>query len=174
MAMKATINTLTRDNLIAWGYEYDESAPYAIVRHFKTTGPKPVGSLKNGAAVIPLPNGDRPRAGVVSWILHNGDIPDGYTVALQDPTDGRIGNTELVTLEEAKARRKAARAAAASGPREQSTLPRGITQDSRGYYHASFMVNGKRTHKTSRDLDSLTFWLFKERDGLDLTMGGKL
>ncbi|CAM6298222.1 HNH endonuclease [Citrobacter sedlakii] len=174
MAMKATINTLTRDNLIAWGYEYDESAPFAIVRHFKTTGPKPVGSLKNGAAVIPLPNGDRPRAGVVSWILHNGDIPDGYTVALQDPADGRIGNTELITKEEATERRRAARAAAASGPRGVSTLPRGITQDSRGYYHASFMVSGKRVSKTGRDLDSLTFWLFKERDGLDLTMGGKL
>lgn len=174
MAMKATINTLTRDNLIAWGYEYDESAPYAVVRYFKTTGPKPVGSLKNGAAVIPLPNGDRPRAGVVSWILHNGDIPDGYTVALQDPADGRIGNTELITTEEATERRRAARAAAASGPRGVSTLPRGITQDSRGYYRAAFMVNGKRVSKTSRDLDSLTFWLFKERDGLDLTMGGKL
>ncbi|OHY66534.1 hypothetical protein BB778_02105 [Pluralibacter gergoviae] len=174
MAMKATINTLTRDNLIAWGYEYDESAPYAVVRYFKTTGPKPVGSLKNGAAVIPLPNGDRPRAGVVSWILHNGDIPDGYTVALQDPADGRIGNTELITTEEATERRRAARAAAASGPRKQSNLPRGIVETSPGYYVASFMCDGKRTHKAGRDLDSLTFWLFKERDGLDLTMGGKL
>ncbi|KGA38740.1 hypothetical protein [Pectobacterium odoriferum] len=174
MAMKATINTLTRDNLIAWGYEYDESAPYAIVRNFKTTGPKPVGSLKGGAAIIPLPNGDRPRAGVVSWILHNGDIPDGYTVVLQDPTDGRIGNTDLVTLEEAKYRRKIKRISDATKPRKESNLPRGIVETSPGYYVASYMRKGKRTHKAGRDLTSLTLWLLKERDGIDLTLGGLL
>ncbi|WP_204378226.1 hypothetical protein, partial [Enterobacter asburiae] len=55
----------------------------------------------------------------------------------------------------------------ASGTRSKSTLPRGIVERVPGYYVASFMRKGKRTHKAGRDLESLTLWLVKERDGFN-------
>ncbi|MDM7089749.1 hypothetical protein QUG53_24025, partial [Enterobacter asburiae] len=153
-------------------YEYDESVPFAIVRDVKQGrgrkhGRKAVGFIARGKSLVRVPNcGDVP-ASVIAWILHNGDIPDGYTIALQDPADSRLSNATLITVEKATERRKAARVASASGTRSKSTLPRGIVERVPGYYVASFMRKGKRTHKAGRDLESLTLWLVKERDGFN-------
>lgn len=160
------MKTYTQAELVAWGYEYDETSPYGIVRNFKTTGPKAAGHVYKGQHIaVCLPTLDRLPCSVVAWILTNGDIPAGHTVVCRDPMCGTLDNAELITLEEDKRRRKAVRAAAAAKPRKESTLPRGLTECRPGYYVASYMVKGKRVHKTGRDLESLTLWLVKERDG---------
>ncbi|EKK4044088.1 hypothetical protein DJ481_17990 [Enterobacter hormaechei] len=174
MAMKATINTLTRENVIAWGYQYDESARFCITRQTGTGRRRAVGVNESGSPRTLTPAGMRKIRDLV-WVLHNDEIPPGYTVVnIADSADCSLSNLELVTVEEAAERRKARRIESAKQQRCTTKFPRGIVESRPGYYVASFVRQGKRTHKTGRDLDGLILWLLRERDGLDLTMGGKL
>ncbi|MDM3066126.1 HNH endonuclease [Citrobacter sp. CK180] len=167
---------LTKSELLAFGLDYDETAKFCLVREAKCGTRKAVGQNKKGKVVVYTPKGYAPAAAIV-WTLHNGDIPEDHAVVtVGDPLDCSLSNVRLVTSEEADQLRRDRRVSTAKAlVRTPNGLPRGITQSGpNGYYTASFRRNGERFHKCGRDLAELTVWILLNRDGIDITMGGKL